>query len=117
MKPDYTAVANELKSSGIAGVLAAVDATKEQKLAKEYGITGFPSLKYFADGKFAWDFNERSREKIKQFMANPVEPPPPPPPEPEWEEVESDVRHLTDANFKSELKGIRHALIIFYAPW
>ena len=47
---------------------------------------------------------------------SPKEPPPPPAPEPSWEEVESDVIHLNEENFKPTLKKKKHALIMFYAP-
>lgn len=47
---------------------------------------------------------------------SPKEPPPPPAPEPSWEEVESDVLHLNEENFKPTLKRRKHALVMFYAP-
>ncbi|GFO20238.1 protein disulfide-isomerase a5 [Plakobranchus ocellatus] len=50
-------------------------------------------------------------------MQNPQEPPPPPPPEKKWEEVESEVVHLTDETFKPFLKKKKHCLVMFYAPW
>lgn len=50
------------------------------------------------------------------YHCSPKEPPAPPPPEPKWEEVESDVIHLNDENFKPVLKKKKHALIMFYAP-
>lgn len=34
---------------------AKVDATTEKKLADEYGISGYPTLKFFRDGK-RYDF-------------------------------------------------------------
>ena len=47
MKPDYTDAAQIIKDQEIPGVLAAVDATKQRKVAEEYKIKGFPTLKYF----------------------------------------------------------------------
>lgn len=47
MKPDYTEAAETIKSEGLTSVLAAVDATKNRKLAEDYKIKGFPTLKYF----------------------------------------------------------------------
>lgn len=47
MKPDYMEAAQQLKDEGFGGVLAAVDATKSNRLSKDYGIKGFPTLKYF----------------------------------------------------------------------
>ncbi|KAK7092365.1 protein disulfide-isomerase A5-like [Littorina saxatilis] len=117
MKPDYQEAAQLLKDQGIEGIVAAVDATKHRKAAEEYKVKGFPTLKYFKDGEYAFDVNEREKDKIIDFMKDPKEPPPPPAPEPSWEETESDVVHLNDENFKATLKKRKHALIMFYAPW
>ncbi|CAF1340646.1 unnamed protein product, partial [Didymodactylos carnosus] len=66
------------------------------------------------DGKYAFDIQERTAEKIVDFMKNPSEPPPP---ELEWEEQETSVLHLNDENMKNTLKKKKHALVMFYAPW
>ena len=50
------------------------------------------------------------------LVYSPKEPPPPPPPEPSWDEVESEIIHLTEENFKPTLKKKKHTLIMFYAP-
>ena len=59
-----------------------------------------------------------------QFMKDPEDPmagkpPPPPSPEEQWADNEGaeHVRHLTGDNFKSVLKSIDNALVMFYAPW
>ncbi|XP_046580143.1 protein disulfide-isomerase A5-like [Haliotis rubra] len=117
MKPDYSEAAKEMKEGGISGTLAAVDATKSRKMAEEYKVQGFPTVKYFKDGQYAFDVNERTKEKIMEFMKDPKEPPPPPPPEPKWDEQESDVEHLGDDTFKAFLRKKKHALVMFYAPW
>nr|UMA82692.1 venom-related protein disulfide isomerase [Conus ebraeus] len=117
MKPGYTEAAQLIKDQEIPSVLAAVDATKHRKLAETYNIKGFPTLKYFKEGEFAFDVNERDKDKIIDFVKDPKEPPPPPAPEPSWEEVDSDVIHLNEENFKPTLKKRKHALIMFYAPW
>ncbi|KAL4228418.1 Protein disulfide-isomerase A5 [Mactra antiquata] len=117
MKPEYQEAANTLKADNIDGVLAAVDVTISKKLGDEFKIQGFPTVKYFKDGEFQFDFNERTGDKIVEFMKDPKEPPPPPPPEAAWNEEESEVHHLTDENFKTFLKKKKHALVMFYAPW
>ncbi|XP_025081188.1 protein disulfide-isomerase A5-like [Pomacea canaliculata] len=117
MKPDYTEAAETIKSEGLTSVLAAVDATKNRKLAEDYKIKGFPTLKYFKDGEYAFEVNERDKDKIIEFIKNPQEPPPPPAPEPSWEEIESSVVHLNEENFKFTLKKRKHSLVMFYAPW
>lgn len=68
MKPDYEKAAEELMQEGQTGVLAAVDATQEADLAKQFDIKGFPTLNYFKDGEFAWKFEGRDKAKIVEFM-------------------------------------------------
>lgn len=57
-----------------------------------------------------------STTHIMVYFHSPKEPPPPPPPESKWEEIESEVVHLTDDTFKNFLKKKKHCLIMFYAP-
>ena len=73
-------------------------------------------LLHCRDGEESWKINERSKDKILDFMRNPEEPPAPPAPETPWSEVESYVVHLTTDNFQSVLKKKKHSLIMFYAP-
>lgn len=117
MKPEYTDAARTLKDEEVSGVLAAVDATKAREVAKRFKIEGYPTVKYFKDGEVAFDVNERTADKIVEFMKDPKEPPPPPPPEKNWSEVPSEVKHLTDETFKGFLKKKKHVLVMFYAPW
>ncbi|XP_078661185.1 uncharacterized protein LOC144905411 isoform X1 [Branchiostoma floridae x Branchiostoma belcheri] len=117
MKPEYDEAATTLKQGNIDGILAAVDATKSPQVAKRFEVKGYPTVKYFKDGEEAFGFNDRTADKIVDFMKDPQEPPPPPPPEQPWQEVESEVVHLGDEDFKSQLKRRKHALVMFYAPW
>ena len=56
MKPEYVAAAAEMKSAGVGGVLAAVDAQKWRKAAEDGGgVSGYPTVKYFKDGAFAFE--------------------------------------------------------------
>lgn len=56
----------------IMGKLAAVDTTKETKLGTEYNIKGYPTIKYFRDGEFAFDVSSaREKDKIVEFMTDP----------------------------------------------
>ncbi|XP_014254426.1 protein disulfide-isomerase A5 [Cimex lectularius] len=118
MKPEYEKAAKTLKDSNSDGLLAAVDATKEKDLAKQYNVKGYPTVKYFKNGEFLWDLPSlREASKIVSFMKDPKEPPSPPPPQPDWEEEESEVLFLNVENFKQTLKKKRHVLVMFYAPW
>lgn len=116
LKPEYERAADVMKQEKIAGALAALDATKETKTAKQFGISGYPTLKYFKKGEFQFDITLRDENKIIEFMKNPKEPPPPPPPEKPWSEEQSEVVHLTLESFKPFLKKKKHVIVMFYAP-
>lgn len=117
MKPEYEQAAEAIQKDNIKGILAAVDATRENMLASRYKVKGYPTIKYFRNGEFAWDANHlRDSEKLVEFMKDPREPPPPPPPEVLWSEEPSEVVHLAEATFKPFLKKKKHVLIMFYAP-
>lgn len=117
MKPEYVDAAAQLKEEGFEGVMAAVDATIHRGLADRFEVKGFPAVKYFQNGEHVWDFNGRTADKFVEHLKDPQEPPPPPPPEVPWTDVESEIDHLTDENFKSFTKKKKHMLIMFYAPW
>ncbi|XP_056642499.1 protein disulfide-isomerase A5 [Diorhabda sublineata] len=117
MKPEYEAAATQMKTDGIPGMLAAVDATKEPTLASRFSVKGYPTVIYFSYGEHKFDINVRDAHKIIEFMKDPKEPPPPPPPEKPWADEESEVVHLNEETFKPFLKKKKHVLIMFYAPW
>lgn len=117
MKPEYEKAAATLKQDGVSGILAAVDATKEQSLASRFAVKGYPTVKYFSKGDLRFDVNFREANKIVSFMKDPQEPPPPPPPEAAWSEEKSEVVHLDENDYKPFLKKKKHALVMFYAPW
>lgn len=118
MKPEYEKAAATMKKEKIPGILAAVDVTKETALAEKHNVRGFPTIKYFRDGAFMFDTPQlREQSKLVEFMQHPKEPPPAPPPEPAWADILSEVVHLNEDNFKTQLRSKRHALVMFYAPW
>jgi thioredoxin-like negative regulator of GroEL len=58
-----------MKEENIPGILATVDTTVNPKLLNKFNILGFPTLKYFNNGKFVSDYDrKRSAEDIKAFM-------------------------------------------------
>lgn len=49
-----------------------MDTTKETKLSSEFSIKGYPTIKYFKDGEFAFDVSSaREKDKIIEFMSDP----------------------------------------------
>ena len=116
LKPKYEKAAEKLKKENFKGILSALDATKETKIAKQFNVNGYPTLKYFKNGEFEFDINLREESELVDFMKNPKKPPPPPPPEKAWAEEESEVVHLTLEEFKPFLRKKKHALVMFYAP-
>ncbi|XP_052866478.1 protein disulfide-isomerase A5 isoform X2 [Anopheles cruzii] len=117
MKPEYEKAAEILKTKAIPGVLAALDATIESSIGQQFGVKGYPTVKYFSNGEFKFDVNVREANKIVEFMQNPIQPPLPPAPESSWEDEPSEVVHLNDETFKAFLKKKKRVLVIFYAPW
>ncbi|KAJ9598381.1 hypothetical protein L9F63_010903 [Diploptera punctata] len=72
MKPAYSLAALQMKQENIEGILAAVDATLNPKLSNKFNIVGYPTLKYFNNGKYIADYDrKRSTEDIKSFMQLP----------------------------------------------
>lgn len=116
MKPEYEKAAVAMKEKKLAGILAAIDVTKEPAIGSKFKVKGYPTVKFFSFGEFKFDVNVREADKIVEFMKNPSEPPPPPPPEKSWDEEETNVVHLDDSSFKSYLKKKKHVLVMFYAP-
>ena len=89
MKPAYQEAAHSMKEQEVGGVLAAVDATKEEALGNRFEIKGLPTLKYFGGEGVVYDYGYgREAGDLVDFMRSPREPPPP---EKEWSEEESAV--------------------------
>jgi thiol-disulfide isomerase/thioredoxin len=61
MKPDYSEAAKELKALGLPGKIAALDATKQKNISSTYEVSGYPTIKYFKDGAFAFEKSARTK--------------------------------------------------------
>jgi len=51
IKPEFDDAAEALEAEGLKARLADVDATEQKELATEFDVTGYPTLKYFHEGK------------------------------------------------------------------
>lgn len=72
MKPAFGQAAREMKSFLPGAYLAAVDGTKSPGLNKRFEIKGYPTLKYYENGLFKFDYaGGRAKEDIVNFMREP----------------------------------------------
>eukprot|EP01138_Halocafeteria_seosinensis_P015457 gb/GECG01015775.1/.p1 GENE.gb/GECG01015775.1/~~gb/GECG01015775.1/.p1 ORF type:complete len:504 (+),score=111.12 gb/GECG01015775.1/:1-1512(+) len=73
LAPEYAKAAKELKKEGHA--LAKLDATENRKSAEEYGVKGFPTLKFFKNGKATEYTGDRTANGIVQWVLKRSGPP------------------------------------------
>ena len=75
MKPAYALAANDVTSFVPGSYIAAVDATAATQLSKRFELRGFPTLKFFENGQFKFDYNGgRNKDDFVEFLRNPVQP-------------------------------------------
>ena len=114
LAPVYDELADSFKSSSSKVVIAKVDADAHKDLGSRFGISGFPTIKWF-DGKSKdpEDYSGgRDLESLQKFItektgARPkgvVKPP-------------SSVQMLNDQTFKGAVGGEKDVFVAFTAPW
>lgn len=117
-KPHFTRAANEFKDDPKVSFVA-VDCTKEKLSCEQYGVRGFPTIKYFNFGKNPQDY-EGGREfnDFVNFMKNPNEPIRYDSKQ-DWVDISGheNIAFLDDSNFDDFIKQNKKVLLFMYAPW
>jgi protein disulfide isomerase len=74
--PEWEKAAAELKAKPLPGdisvTLAKVDATKEEAISKKYGVSGYPTLLWFVDGKKTEYDGGRTADTIIEWITDAV---------------------------------------------
>jgi len=75
LAPEYEKAAETLSKLDPPFFLAKVDATEQKKVAEEFGVQGFPTLKWFVDGKASDYSGGRTAETIVSWIQKKTGPP------------------------------------------
>jgi len=116
LAPKYEQLADAFQHVQDKVIIAKIDADGDGRpLGQKYGVTGFPTLKWFGgDGEFVEDYEgARELEDLIKYITEKsgaksnIKPPPP-----------SEVKTLTVDNFHPvALDKTKDALVAFTAPW
>lgn len=69
-KPIYAEAAAIVKKTKI-GVLAAIDGSVYEKVARKYHLAAYPTMKHFRNGQYTGDYGDRRHvDSIFNFMAD-----------------------------------------------
>uniref|UniRef100_H3G8J0 protein disulfide-isomerase n=2 Tax=Phytophthora ramorum TaxID=164328 RepID=H3G8J0_PHYRM len=113
MAPTYETVATAFKKTSNV-VVAEVDADQHKDLGSKFGVTGFPTLKYFAAGTTEAEAYSggRSEDDFINFLNDKAGS------HVRVAKAPSHVAALTDGDFDAEvIHSKKHSIVEFYAPW
>lgn len=99
LKPEYEKAAKALSDEGSAVALAKVDATQEPKLAEQFEVRGYPTLKFFKN-KTPVEYNGgRTAEEIVAWLKKKTGPP---------------AKTLTSADEAKDFKDSAEVVVVGY---
>lgn len=75
LKPEYAKAATALKASDPDVIIAKVDATEEKEVAEKFKVQGFPTLKWFVNGKEQEYEGGRTADDIIRYVKKKTGPP------------------------------------------
>lgn len=127
-RPQFSRAAAELVKSHSATCLAAVDCTVDRPLCGEFGVSGYPDVRYFVGGKekYRYDGDYTSAAVLEWLKAPvPAAPLPPPPVATPFlaesdavpDELRDAVTLLSGSDFQTFLLTHESVFVFFYAPW
>lgn len=114
LAPTWEELADSLKSAKSAINIAKVDGDEEKSLSTKYGISGFPTIKYF-DGKSKDPIDYtggRSLEDFQSFIAENAGAK-----AKKAAKAPSSVTLLGDKDFSSAIGKDKGVFVAFTAPW
>jgi len=114
LAPVYEELADGFEYAKDKVTIAKVDADAEKSLGKQYGVTGFPTLKWF-DGKGGApvDYSSgRDLDSLTAFITDKTGVKPK-----GKKAAPSAVEWLTDTTFEEKIGGAQDVLVAFTAPW
>lgn len=116
LAPIYDELASSFEFAKDKVVIAKVDADAEKELGKKYGISGFPTLKWFnGDGGKSEPEDYKSGRDLESLTAFITEKTGVKPKA--AKKAETKVQQLTDLNWNNEVGVEKDVLVAFTAPW
>lgn len=114
LAPVYEELASSFEFAKDKVTIAKVDADEHKSLGRQFGVQGFPTLKWF-DGKSDTPSDYKSGRDIESLSAFISEKTGLKPKG--KKAVPSNVEMLTDSSFKKQIGGDKDVLVAFTAPW
>ncbi|XP_005099457.1 protein disulfide-isomerase A4 isoform X3 [Aplysia californica] len=109
LAPEYAAAAAALLENDPPVALGKVDATVHTELAQRFEVQGYPTLRFFKNGKdYEYD-GPRFKDGIVEFMQKIAKP--------DWAPEPEAVITLTKDDFDEVTENEEIMIVEFYAPW